>query len=175
MINRWVYIAGLIALTLACGKVQEEAPEDYSDFVDKEVVRDIKIRYSDSAALKTIITGPEMLRYSNAKKEVFPKGIHAVFYSDDGRPNSRLIARKAYRFPSKNQVMVEDHVILFNEQGDSLVTSQLTWDEKKGKIYTNRFVRLTKKDRVILGYGFESNQDFSKGRVKAIEGTWKLE
>ena len=173
---RYAILALLIFyVVLSCQKNREEAHQDYSKLLNAEVIEDIRLRYSDSAQLKAIITGPKLLRYSKENKETFPEGIHATFYSIDGTPNSQLKAGQAYRFPRKNKIIVEDHVILYNQQGDSLITSQLTWDEKKDKIYTNRFVRLTKRDRVILGYGFESNQDFTKGRIKAIQGTWKLD
>ncbi len=171
---RWCLLIVLFSLNWACNKTMEADKEDYSQILDAERVKDIRLRYSDSAFLKAIIEGPELYRYDKGERELFPSGVYATFYSEFGSPNSWLKARRAYRFPNESKVVVEDHVVLYNEKGDSLITSQLTWDEKNDKIYTDRFVRLTKKDRIIMGYGFESNQDFSKGRIKAIEGSWSL-
>ncbi len=160
---------------LACNDEIKQPEEDYSLYKDAEFIKDIRLNYSDSAVLKAVVTGPEMWRYKGGEREVFPKGIHATFYNHSDNPSSYLHARKAFRFQRKKQIILEDHVVLYNLEGDSLFTSQLTWDEKEDKIFTDRFVRLTKRDRVILGYGFESTQDFTKGRIKAVEGTWRLD
>lgn len=50
-----------------------------------------------------------------------------------------------------------------------LKTSELIWNESLGKISTDKFVRIIRKEELIQGYGFETDQHFRKGTIKAID------
>ena len=64
--------------------------------------------------------------------------------------------------------------MVVNKKGETLNTEHLIWEEKTEKIHTDEFVKITTEDEVIFGHGFESNQDFSKYRIKKIKGTIDL-
>jgi hypothetical protein len=65
-------------------------------------------------------------------------------------------------------------VVVVNEKGEKLMTEYLVWDEKTGKIFSNEFVKIITADEIIMGNGFESNQDFSRYKIFDIKGTIKL-
>lgn len=150
---------------------------DYASYIGVEIAEDVTMYHSDSALIRANISGPEFIRYTNvsAPYEKFPKGVHVIFYDKRSQPESWLFANSAIRDQLEEKVTVEGDVLLYNNLGDTLETSQLIWEEKTGKIYTHRFVKLTKPDRIIMGYGFESNQEFSKGHIKAVEGNWAID
>ena len=58
---------------------------------------------------------------------------------------------------------------------EQLETEELIWDEKKEKVYSNKFVKITKPDEKIYGYGVEANQDFTRWKINAIEGELKVD
>jgi hypothetical protein len=65
-------------------------------------------------------------------------------------------------------------VVLTNVNGDTLKTELLNWDEYAQRIYTDQFVRISTKDEIIMGTGFESNPEFTKYKISQISGTISL-
>ena len=49
------------------------------------------------------------------------------------------------------------------------------WDEKLNKVYTKKFVKITRPGEIIYGYGFEANQDFTRWEINAITGRIKVD
>ena len=69
------------------------------------------------------------------------------------------------------------NVVATNAQGQKLETEQLFWNQKSKRIYSNVDSKVTQKDGVILGEGFESDEQFQdfifrrpKGKVAVDSG-----
>lgn len=142
-----------------------------------EVATDVEIYYSDSANVRVIIKGPKMVRYQVGKaRDEFPEGLHVDFLETDGTISSTLDAASGERYNVEKKVIVrgdkelEQLVILKNDRGEKLETSELTWDEMKSKVYTEKFVKITNQEEIIFAYGFEANQDFSEYELKQVVG-----
>ena len=78
-------------------------------------------------------------------------------------------------YSKKDEMMVRDDVAIVNTKGELLNTEELTWKRREGKIYSDKFVRITTPDEIIYGTGFEAKQDFSDYTIKNISGTIKVE
>lgn len=50
-------------------------------------------------------------------------------------------------------------------------TELLFWDEKKDLIYTDKYVRITQKDQIIMGNGLESDTRFDNWKIKNVTAT----
>ena len=61
---------------------------------------------------------------------------------------------------------------MFNDRGEKLETAELIWDERNGKVITDKFFRLTRLDETVQGYGFESDQNFTSVKMKNIEASF---
>ena len=44
------------------------------------------------------------------------------------------------------------------------------WDEGKELLSSDEFVKISTKDEIIYGEGFEANQDFSKYKIFKVKG-----
>ena len=66
--------------------------------------------------------------------------------------------------------MAKNDVVVVNQKGEQLNTEKLLWDENTGKIYSDEFVKITTPDEIIMGKGFEANQDFSKYKIFKVTG-----
>jgi hypothetical protein len=69
---------------------------------------------------------------------------------------------------------VKKNVVVVNEKGEQLNTEHLVWDEKKAKLLSDEFVKITTKEEVIFGTGLEANEDFTKYKIFNIKGTLSL-
>jgi len=135
-----------------------------------ETAKNVELLYSDSAILKVKVFGKTLIRHIDRQVpyDEFPDGIRVEFYDEYGRVSSWMNANYAIRYEKTRIVIAEQSVELFNRQNEKLETSQLIWDEDLQKLYTEKFVHITKplKNEVIEGFGFEANEDFSHFKIK---------
>ncbi len=144
---------------------------------DAERITDFETIYSDSAQVKVRITGPELLRFreNNEFQQVFPQGVNVEFFDENGTINSTLSAKYGIRNESLERVVVRDSVVWQSVEGDRLDSDELIWEASEERIYSDRFVRLRQGDKEITGVGFESNQNFTRSKVRAIQGVMVIE
>jgi LPS export ABC transporter protein LptC len=141
----------------------------------QESAKNIKILYSDSALVKVELTAPVLNRYETDNPYIeMPKGLHANFYNDRLEVKSKLDANYGIRYERDQRMEARKNVVVINEKGDRLDTEHLIWDERKEKLFSDDFVKITTKDEIIFGNGFEANQDFTKYKIFNIKGTISL-
>ena len=140
--------------------------------IPTETAKSIKIIYSDSAKVQVEITAPILDHYSTENPYIeMPNGLHAIFYNEKMEVKSRLVADYGIRYEKDQKMEAKKNVIVTNEKGDKLNTEHLIWDEKKQKLLSNEDVKITTKDEIIFGKGFEANEDFTKYKIFNIKGT----
>jgi hypothetical protein len=61
-------------------------------------------------------------------------------------------------------------VVWKSHKQEKLESEELIWEEEERRIYSNKFVKITKPDEVIYGVGFETNQEFTRWKINAPEG-----
>jgi LPS export ABC transporter protein LptC len=142
-----------------------------------ERATNVEILYSDSAHVRVRVTGPTMLNHLDRRDphQEFPDGLVVDFFGEGKEVESRLTAKYGVRYPNEGLVIVRDSVVWQSIEQEKLETSELRWDERQKKVYTNKFVRITRPDEIVYGHGFEANQDFSYSKIQAIEGRIKVE
>ncbi|MCW5923445.1 MAG: LPS export ABC transporter periplasmic protein LptC [Saprospiraceae bacterium] len=179
--NRIVYWSLAVvywSFLIACNDLKVEKRQVFTqDDVAIEVGRDVEILYSDSAIVRVRVTGPLLHNYSDREnpRQEFPEGVKIDFLEPDLSVRSVLTAKTAVRNQEKGQIIARDSVVLVSSEGEKLETEELIWDEKTAKIYTEKFVKVTKPGEVIYGYGLEAEQDFSYWKITVPKGRIKVE
>ncbi|MEM9885784.1 MAG: LPS export ABC transporter periplasmic protein LptC [Bacteroidota bacterium] len=173
------FLASFFLLSLpACKKeLAVTTDENYTEEdLNLERMEGVEMLYSDSAKVQVRITAPTMLRYSQRSvKQEFVDGLLVEFFDQNQNVSGYLSAKYGIRYETDYRVVVRDSVVWESYQGEKLDTEELTWDERKAKVYTNKFVTLTRPEEIIFGYGFEADQDFKRSRINAVEGVIKVD
>ncbi len=135
--------------------------------------KNIEIIRTDSARIILKISAPELHRYETKKKPyvIFPKGIKVLYYNNYPYVESSLSANYAKHYEQTQLWEAKYDVVAINSEGEILNTEHLIWDEKKEIIYSDKFVRITTKDEIIYGEGFEADEKFTKWKIKKVKGT----
>ncbi len=136
-----------------------------------------EIIYSESAKIVVTIKSLEINRYLTVEKPYseFPKGIYVQFFDSTETATSYIKSNYA-NFDEQTKVWIAEHdVEAVNNEGDTLNTEYLIWDQSTKKISSDRYVRITNKEGIIHGKGIEANQDMTKWKIKQPTGTLLVE
>lgn len=140
-----------------------------------ETAGNVKVIYSDSAFVKAQLKAPVMNRFEGSRNYTeLPQGVELVFFNRDLEQISRLTSNYAISYDDEKTMEARNHVVVVNEKGETLNTEHLVWDEKSRKIFSDQFARITTRDEIIYGDGFEANEDFSVYRIKNVKGIIRI-
>jgi LPS export ABC transporter protein LptC len=133
---------------------------------------DFETTYTDSFKVQFYMKSPLIQKFETEGQPFmeFPKGILIIKYDPSGTIVSHITADYAKQFEKEQKWEAKNNVVAINTQGDTLKTEHLIWDEKGGKIYSDKFVKIIHPDRVISGFGFESDQNMKNLNIKNVTG-----
>lgn len=151
----------------------ENSLEDLNKFsatkgIGVEEAKGVTIVYSIGDKTNARITAPLMLRHQEAIPFIeFTKTIHADFFDDSLRVESKLDAHYAKYLETESKIFLKDSVVVFNIQGDTLYCNELYWDRKMigHEFYTDKPVRIRTRTQIIDGDGLDAPQDFKSWHI----------
>lgn len=173
-----VLIAGLMVFSACENDIEKVNEITRSNNRPSLVVKEIETVYSDSGVVKVKMFAPKLIRYEKLAQpfDEYPEGLTVHFYSSDFEITGKLDCEYAKYLVDENLWEARSNVETQNIlTGEKLNTELLFWNIEKEIIYSDAFVRITTKDEVIFGNGFESNQDFSKWKILNPKGTINIE
>jgi len=172
-------IAGIITLFSSCEQSKVEIINTITSEsnVPTLSVTNTEILFTKNALIEVKIISKQINRYINIEKPYteFPQGLYVEFYDSTQIVTSYIKANYCIYDETERLWTAENDVVSVSDEGDTLNTEFLIWDEKTGKIYSDRYVRITNKDGIIHGKGFEANQDLSNWKIKKTSGTISIE
>ena len=140
-----------------------------------------------SLGVTTLISDSGITRYKIVTEEwtihdkknppywAFEKGVYLEKFDTLFHIDASIKADTAYYYERKKLWELKGNVQIHSQRGDKFETRQLFWDEKKGKVYSNQFIRIEQEDKMITGYGFESNQELTEYEIKNTTGIFTIE
>lgn len=173
---QWVRL-GFMIIAIGCLFVScENDIEKIKQFSNSEDLPDVtaegyEVLSYDSTVMRTKLQTPQMIIHSNEKEPYteFPQGVVLNQYDSKMNVTSAITALYAKYFQTEDRWEAKNNVVAVNQKGDTLKTEYLVWDQKKGKIYSDQFVKIIGMDgQVTTGTSFESNQDFSDYVLKNL-------
>ena len=176
---RKAWIAALMALMAIIGfgcKEDLKDPDKEQKYTGPTMEnRDVVTLYSDSARLLIKLQAPLQQEFEGGDG-VFPEGLYVEFYEEGDKMTSTLEANYGKQDRNKSLFEAQGNVVVQNlVKKEKLETEQLFWDKRRAKIYTDKFVRITTPEQVIMGNGLQADQDFSNYRIRDVTGIIDLE
>ena len=163
----------VLLIVISCENKINSIPKSDLLTLPSLTVKDFETFYTDSGKLQLAMSAPLMEQYLNneAPYYEFRSGIKVVFYN--GKKNSAGQATSKYAKYTKSDNLWElrDSVVVINEGKDKLETEVLYWDQPKNLIYSDRFVKITNEDQIVMGTGFESDPKLTKRKIKKVSAT----
>lgn len=133
---------------------------------------DVSTTISDSGFTRYHITAPLWLMFEEAKEPHwnFPEGLYVIKYDNDMKENGTFTADTATYWSVTKIWRFDRNVRMKNVNGDRFLTQQLYWDQTQRKLYSDSFIHIERADRIIEGYGFESNEAMTEYVIRRPSG-----
>ena len=137
----------------------------------------IEVLYSDSAVVRFKLKAPKLKIFQDEDEpyKEFPEGLQIEKFNENHVITSSIRADYGKNYEKKELWELRQNVVAVTENGDSLKTDVLFWDEKKDAIYSDQFVKFIQKEQIITGIGFESDLQMKKWHIKNVKGTVVVE
>lgn len=134
--------------------------------------KNVSLIYSEKANVKITVSAPVMEEYGLEKDKYIEmrEGIKVQFYDTLLNITSTLTSKYAIHRVGERIMEAKNDVVVVNDKGEKLNTEHLIWNEDSSKIYSDKFVKITTEDEILMGEGMEANQDFSKWKIHKIKG-----
>ena len=111
-----------------------------------------------------VLTANRALVFEDAGRVEMTR-LRVDFFNEGGDVRSTLTAREGLLRRRTNDMEAFGNVIVTSEDGTTLATERLTWDERTGKIESDRFVRVVQGRDEFTGVGLEADPDLKNIRV----------
>lgn len=172
---RLLVLPGVFFLIVSCEndiqKIQSLAELEMPDLSGENA----EIIYTDSSRLQLKLSTPSLKQYSKADRPYieFPEGIYVEFYDDSTQIETIISANHAFYFTEEKFWEAKGNVVVNNLfKGEKLNSEELFWNETEKIIYSNSYSRIETTDGTFYGQnGFESNERFSRWKLKGSKGT----
>ena len=140
-----------------------------------------------SLGVTTLISDSGITRYKIVTEEwiicdkknppywAFEKGVYLEKFDTLFHIDASIKADTAYYYEKKKIWELRSNVQIQSQRGDKFETELLFWNEKDEKVYSDKFIRISQDDKVITGYGFESDQNLTEYQIKNTTGIFTVE
>ena len=161
---RCILLVVLLAMAFSCESVDNEGRSIGADDIPDQEFSDFTTVESDSGAVKWVLSAPVARVYS-ASKLLVTDDPRIEFYNEDGSLASVLIAKKGEYNQVTHDLTALGSVVVTSAMGYTLETESLIWVETVEEIHTEDFVRFTKGEDVLTGYGFQSDPNLENVEI----------
>lgn len=159
-------------LLFSCKSEQEVKEDDVQNMLTQQS-ENLTLIYSQNGNLSYRFETPLLERYQLAHEPYmeFRKGVKVETYNDSThRVDATLTANYAIFLENQQLWEAKGNVIATNATGQKLETEQLFWNQKSGRIYSNVDSKVTQGEDVIIGEGFESDEQFTDYTFRRPKG-----
>jgi LPS export ABC transporter protein LptC len=132
---------------------------------------------SDSGITRYRVVTPEWLVYDKTSRPswLFPQGLHLEQFDKEMQVHSEVSSKHAVYYVNEDVWELSDSVVAMNVEGELFETNSLRVEQKKDLIYTDEFVKITQKKRIISGYGMRANQRLTRYTILKTQGVIPLD
>lgn len=163
-----------ITAVVGCKSEPKAIADDFdSTKIPTMVTRDVDMLISDSGIIKYKAITPIWYVYENEvtnKYWYFPEGIHIDQIDSLFHPEMTIEADTAYNYETKQLWHLIKNVKVNTPAGEYFETNDLFWDLRQHQVYSDSFIHIERPDATIEGYGFTSNDAFTKYEIRRTSG-----
>ena len=110
------------------------------------------------AKTKAVLYAGHIRVYYDSQETLLDTSVKVDFYDEFKIKTSTLTSKRGKVDDATQNLWARDSVVVVNDSGVTITTSELMWRNKDRKIVSDKFVTILSPKEKIQGYGFESDQ-----------------
>ena len=172
--HRILNLVTVFAVTLFFGcesNFKEVQKINFTEFSPSSDLDTVNLKYTDSGFIKAVLISTKMLDYGSVAFPFteFPKGIDLTLYDDKGK-KTRITSNYAVSYKSTNIIDLQGKVKIVSQDGQTLETEQLYYDQKNEWFFTEKKFKFTDLKGSSNGQGIDFSKDFKVVNSQRING-----
>ena len=169
----------MLLLFSSCGGKKKELGEAITerDSLPSMATLGVVTYISDSGVTRYRMEAEEWLMYDRKRPSywAFEKGVYLEQFDSLFNVDASIKADTAYFYDKPNLWKLMANVDIKNRKGERFNTELLYWNQATEKVYSDRFIRIEQPDRIITGYGFDSNQQMTIYQIRNMGGIFYVD
>jgi len=149
---------------------KETRPEIYGE--------NVEFIFTDSTRIQYMAFAIEFIEV-NTEEEVykeFPKGGRVISYNEDGSQAWNIKSNYAKFLDEEKLWELRNDVVAVSDDGKTINSELMYWDQEKKKIYSDQYVRITEEDGQMLeGNSFTADDKLNRIQLNRVSGEVFLE
>lgn len=157
-----LFIIVLVLIAVGC---KDEVKSVIKHSTDPEttptiLTNEITTLVSDSGVTKYRITSEQWNIFDESKNPnwTFPKGLYLEQFDSLLKVESTFQCDSAIFWKNTKLWKFTGNVRVWNIRKELILTNELYWNQRDKKVFSDSFIHIETVDKVIEGYGFESNE-----------------
>jgi LPS export ABC transporter protein LptC len=161
-----IFICGALAsAALSCGQGDRPQRSLGTTEMADQVFADFTTMESDSGQVKWILEAP-VARVYNIRKLLVTDDPRITFFDENGEMTSVLTADKGEYNQETHDMTALGNVVVTTIEGYTLETESLIMVRELGEIHSEDFVKVTKGNDILTGYGFQGYPELKNVDIK---------
>lgn len=164
----------MLLLFFSCGGGKKEVGDAITERDSLPAMNTLGVTtfMSDSGMTRYKMTAEQWLVFDkkNPPYQAFEKGAYLEKYDSVFNVEATVKADTVYLYDKQNLWELRGNVEIQNAIGERFDTQLLFWDQSSGRVYSDKYIRIERTDKIIAGIGFDSNQDMTDYRIRKVMG-----
>lgn len=138
-----------------------------------QTIDNARIVRSSEGKMQIIMTAPRIEQYNTPdNRTIYPQGFVLNCYDNNRKPSFMIKAKYGIQLDDKQTMEARgDVVVIDHKSGDTSYLDHIVWDQNNQRIYSDAPIRSVNGQRVTLGDGFESDDQFIHPQILRQRGT----
>jgi LPS export ABC transporter protein LptC len=169
-----IYLGLLLLLAISgihCTEFEDtdEQPA-VTDLPDQESW-DNNIFFTRDDKRRAVLTAGYIAKYNSKNYTILKDGVRVDFYNEEGVLRSILTSEEGKVYDDKQDMYANGHVVVRSENGTTLFTDELFWNNNEQKIISKVPVKITTLSDTLYGDTFRSDPDLVDYEITNAHGT----
>lgn len=166
-----VLVVSIVVLFGCESNFKEVQKSTFSEFVPSGEADKINLKYTDSGRISAVLISPKMKEFGSVSFPFteFPNGIDVTLYDKNGK-KTYIKSDYATSFKLTNIIDLKGNVKINSQDGQTLETDQLYFDQKNEWFFTENKFKFTDPKGVSFGKGIDFSKDFKIINSQSITG-----
>lgn len=169
----------MLLLFLSCTGSKKKLGEAVTERDSMSVMSTLGVTtyVSDSGVTRYKVVTEEWLMFDKKKPSywAFEKGVYLEKFDSIFQVEASIKSDTAYFYDKDKLWKLIGNVEIQNLKGERFDTELLFWDQATGKVYSDKRIRIEQTERIIIGQGFESNQQMTDYKIHNMEGIFYVD